>query len=74
VDITTQNHGYAVDAASIPEGVFVTYTSLNDGTVEGLSAPALKAMSVQHHPEASAGPHDARHLFHSFVDMMELSQ
>jgi len=74
IDITTQNHGYAVDAASLPSGVHVTYENCNDGTVEGIEAPALRAMSVQHHPEASPGPHDARHLFAAFVSMMEQTQ
>jgi carbamoyl-phosphate synthase small subunit len=70
VEITTQNHGYAVDAATLPDGVYVSHENLNDGTVEGLVAPKLRAMSVQHHPEASPGPHDARHSFSDFIALM----
>lgn len=54
-----QNHNYAVDPASLPEGVEVTHINLNDGTCAGLSFPAMKVMSVQYHPESSPGPHDA---------------
>jgi carbamoyl-phosphate synthase small subunit len=71
VEITSQNHGFAVDEASLPEGVTVTHTSLFDGSNEGLACPARRAFSVQYHPEASPGPTDARHLFARFVGMME---
>ncbi len=71
VEITSQNHGFAVDEASLPEGVTVTHTSLFDGSNEGLACPARRAFSVQYHPEASPGPADARHLFGRFVAMME---
>ena len=71
VEITSQNHGFAVDAASLPEGVAVTHTSLFDGSNEGLACPARRAFSVQYHPEASPGPSDSRHLFGRFVAMME---
>jgi len=67
VEITVQNHGYAVVADRPPDGVRVTRTSLFDGSVEGLEAPELGAWSVQYHPEASPGPHDARYLFGRFV-------
>ncbi len=66
VDITSQNHSFAVDPASLPEGVAVTHTNLNDKTCEGLRSEAPKVFSVQHHPEASPGPHDARELFDAF--------
>lgn len=54
-----QNHNYAVDPASLPEGVEVTHINLNDGSCAGLAYPALNIMSLQYHPEASPGPHDS---------------
>jgi len=66
VEITVQNHGYAVVADSLPDGVEVTRTSLFDGSVEGIAAPDLRASSVQYHPEARPGPHDAAYLFAAF--------
>ncbi len=66
VEITVQNHGYAVVADRLPDGITVTRTSLFDGSVEGIAAPDLMASSVQYHPEARPGPHDARYLFHAF--------
>ena len=54
-----QNHNYAVDPASLPEGVEVTHINLNDGSCAGLAFPKLKIMSLQYHPEASPGPHDS---------------
>ncbi|WP_373049065.1 glutamine-hydrolyzing carbamoyl-phosphate synthase small subunit [Vulgatibacter sp.] len=72
VEITAQNHGFAVDAESLAgTGAHVTHVSLNDGTVEGIAIPAKRAFSVQHHPESSPGPHDARYLFERFVRLME---
>ncbi len=68
VEITVQNHGYAVVADSLPDGVEVTRTSLFDGSVEGIAAPELLAASVQYHPEARPGPHDATYLFRAFRD------
>ncbi len=70
VEITTQNHGFCVDLATLPAGVETTHVHLNDGTSEGLSARALQAMSVQYHPEAAAGPHDALYLFDRFIASM----
>ncbi len=67
VEITVQNHGYAVDARNLPDGVQVTRTSLFDGSVEGIAAPELRAWSVQYHPEARPGPRDAGYLFERFV-------
>jgi carbamoyl-phosphate synthase small subunit len=67
VEITVQNHGYAVVAAGGRDGIRVTRTSLFDGSVEGLEAPELRAWSVQYHPEASPGPRDAGYLFARFV-------
>ena len=54
-----QNHNYAVDPASLPEGVEVTHVNLNDGSCAGLAYPAQNIMSLQYHPEASPGPHDS---------------
>jgi carbamoyl-phosphate synthase small subunit len=67
VAITSHNHGYALGAEGMREGVSVTHVSLNDGCVEGLAAPDLAAFSVQYHPEAAPGPHDAINLFDAFV-------
>ncbi|MEK7270665.1 MAG: glutamine-hydrolyzing carbamoyl-phosphate synthase small subunit [Planctomycetota bacterium] len=72
VEITAQNHGFAVDPESLQGlGAQVTHTSLNDGTVEGLECPARDAFSVQYHPEASPGPHDASYLFGRFIERMK---
>jgi carbamoyl-phosphate synthase small subunit len=71
VDITAQNHGFAVDDESLGKRARVTHVNLNDGTVEGLEVLDAPAYSVQYHPESSPGPHDARHLFSRFVAMME---
>mgnify|MGYP000050084744 CR=1 FL=1 len=72
VEITSQNHGFAVDRASLEAaGGVVTHLNLNDGTVEGFRHSKLPAFSVQYHPEASPGPHDAAYLFDAFVDMMK---
>ena len=71
VEITSQNHGFAVDPQSLPSDVKVTHLNLYDGTVEGLRAIDRPIYSVQYHPEASPGPHDADYLFKQFVDEME---
>ncbi len=71
VEITSQNHGFAVDPASLPDDVEVTHQNLYDGTVEGLRHVTKPVYSVQYHPEASPGPHDADYLFRQFVDLME---
>jgi len=71
VEITTQNHGFAVDIASVPDKeVELTHINLNDRTVEGMRHKRLPIFSVQYHPEASPGPHDANYLFQRFVDLM----
>ena len=71
VEITSQNHGFAVDAESLRDRADVTHLNLNDRTVEGLAVKGQPTFSVQYHPEASPGPHDARYLFQRFVDLME---
>jgi len=70
VEITSQNHGFAVEISSLPTEAKLTHINLNDGTIEGLAYPALKAFSVQYHPESSPGPHDARYLFDQFFTLM----
>jgi len=71
VEITTQNHGFAVDADSLKGAAEITHVNLNDHTVEGLAHRDYPIFSVQYHPEASPGPHDASYLFSRFVAMME---
>lgn len=73
VAISSHNHGYALAADGLPEGVRVTHFNLNDGCVEGLAAPELGAFSVQYHPEAAPGPHDALDLFGEFLAMVRAS-
>ena len=70
VEITSQNHGFAVDDASLPDGVRITHRSLFDGSNEGIACDAQRAFSVQYHPEATPGPSDSRHLFERFVALM----
>jgi carbamoyl-phosphate synthase small subunit len=71
VEITSQNHGFAVDASTLQDDAVVTHINLNDNTVEGLKHKTMPAFSVQYHPEASPGPHDANYLFGEFIKLME---
>jgi len=69
VEITSQNHNYAVAAGSIPDAE-TTHVNLNDGVIEGFRSLKAPAFSVQYHPEAAPGPHDARYIFTAFRDLM----
>ena len=73
VAITAQNHGFAVDPDSLPSNVEVTHLNLNDGTVEGMRHKELPIFSVQYHPEAAPGPHDASYFFDQFAELIENS-
>ncbi len=70
VEITSQNHGFAVEEESLPPDLLVTHRNLNDDTIAGVRHRSLEAFSVQYHPEASAGPHDSRYLFDQFVSLL----
>ncbi len=71
VEITSQNHGFVVVPESLPAGQATIQNNLNDCTSEGLRYPELKAFSVQHHPEAAPGPHEAAHLFDEFIVLID---
>jgi len=71
VAITAQNHGFAVDPNSLPKDVEVTHINLNDNTVEGMRHKELPIFSVQYHPEAAPGPHDASYFFDQFAELIE---
>ena len=71
VSITAQNHGFAVDADSLPANLRVTHINLNDQSIEGFAHRELPIFSVQYHPEGSPGPHDAEPLFARFVESMK---
>jgi carbamoyl-phosphate synthase small subunit len=71
VSITSQNHGFAVDAETLPPDVEVTHINLNDNTVEGLRSKSVPVFSVQYHPEAAPGPHDAEYFFDNFAKLID---
>src|SRR5918997_1252565 len=70
IEITSQNHGFAVREETLPDGVELTHRNLYDGTVEGIESRGLHAWSVQYHPESSPGPHDSGYLFDEFVECL----
>ena len=70
VEISSQNHGYAVDDKTLPSHVEVTHINLNDQTVEGIRVKGKSAFSVQYHPESCPGPHDSIQLFDRFIALM----
>ena len=71
IEITSQNHGFAVDQNNLSKELSITHTSLNDNTIEGIECINYPAFSVQYHPESSPGPHDSRYLFKQFINMMK---
>ena len=71
VSITSQNHGFAVDPATLPPDIEATHRNLNDGTLEGFRHRTLPILAAQFHPEAAPGPHDANVLFNRFLEAME---
>jgi len=73
IEITAHNHGFAVEADSLPAEVEVTHVNLNDQTVAGLRHKTLPVFSVQYHPESAPGPHDSEYLFERFISLMETS-
>ena len=74
VEITAQNHGFAVNATSLSSDCVITSTNLNDNTIEGIRHKSLPILSVQYHPEASPGPHDSSHLFKEFTELIDINK
>jgi len=71
IEITSQNHGFAVSDKNLPSNINVTHINLNDHTIAGISCPDMQAFSVQYHPESAPGPHDSEYLFQSFINLMK---
>tara|TARA_Y100001970_G_scaffold129662_1_gene159851 strand:- start:984 stop:2117 length:1134 start_codon:yes stop_codon:yes gene_type:complete len=71
IEITSQNHGFAVSKENLPSNLHITHINLNDNTIAGIACPDIQAFSVQYHPESAPGPHDSEYLFQSFIDLME---
>ncbi len=74
VEITSQNHNFAIDVSTLPDEAEVTHVNLNDGVCQGIAIPSRRAFGVQHHPEANPGPHDARYLFEQFERLIDESK
>lgn len=74
VEITAQNHGFAVDAASLSSDCDITSTNLNDNTIEGIRHKSLPILSIQYHPEASPGPHDSSYVFKEFTELIDINK
>jgi len=74
IEITSQNHGFVVLPETLPKDIEMTHDNLNDDTSEGMCYPALRAFSVQYHPEAAPGPHDVNYLFEKFVSFMNMNR
>jgi carbamoyl-phosphate synthase small subunit len=74
IEITSQNHGFAVEMETLPEALELTHKNLYDMTVEGIRHRELPCFSVQYHPEAAPGPHDSHYLFKEFTELMEQSK
>tara|TARA_B100000579_G_scaffold436286_1_gene461826 strand:- start:7081 stop:8187 length:1107 start_codon:yes stop_codon:yes gene_type:complete len=71
IEITSQNHGFAIDSNSLSQELIITHRSLNDDTIEGIKCINYPAFSVQYHPESNPGPHDSRYLFKEFIKMIQ---
>jgi len=71
IEITSQNHGFAVQSEGLPDNIKITHINLNDDTVAGISCPDFNAFSVQYHPESCPGPHDSEYLFDNFINLMK---
>ncbi len=74
VEITSQNHGFAIAEESLPPSIQITHRNLNDQTIEGIQSTSHPAFAVQYHPEASPGPHDSQYLFQQFAQLMQQHQ